>query len=1733
MKKLIPLVFFFSLPILVDAQCIQPFPYTQDFSDPGFVVPTTDPNPGIIPSCYTRSSTTFFYWRPESGPTGTFNTGPLADHTTGNGKYLALEADFGGTSTSTSFTTPYIDLSSTTAPELRFWRHMFGFQIGNLSVRVQRINQTSWVSLGNYSSTQTVQTDPWTEATSSLSAFVGDTIRIQFVGSRSSSFATSVQTAIDDISVIESTNCSRPNSLALQAQTQNSLTIAWQSINTSPSAEVRYVDASQPISNATVVSVGATNPYTITGLSPGTTYFIWVRDSCQNGDYSQWLGPISGTTACGVLSAPWSESFEGPDFQLPSSFNGAGSINLCWVRNPSSASYVWTPAPRLFPTVQSGPSSAHAGTKWAQADRVQFSSNNGPLLRSPRIDVSTLTNPELSFWVYMYGSNIDRLEVDVLDAVNGGGWSNLSTLSGQIQNSKTEPWEEQVVSLSAYANTEVFIRFKAFHSGNAFNAVMAIDDIKIDEAPPCPRPNPFNLTATTSTSATFSFTSGGAAPWQIEYGAPGFTPGTGTLVSVNTNPATLTGLTPQTSYDAYIRDTCGTFGVSSWTGPVSFTTDCSPVSAPYVENFDGSSWVGATNFAIQGTIDPCWSASDDAIHLFWTPAPPAFISNTSGPDGDHTTGVGDYAFIDAGFFVSSQDTAILESPLIDVSSLTTPELTFWYHMYGANISALRLYVFDGTSWSQEFIASGQQQNSKQDPWTEAVVNLSAYANQTIKLRFVGKRTSSTGNNARIAIDDVDVHEQPLCPKPTQLTLGSPTINSLDVSWNTAGGSAWIIEYGPAGFQPGSGTTTNVTASPFTITGLSASTLYDVYIYNDCAPNDTSDAVGPVTAATACGTVSAPFFESFDGPGWEIPTTFTDPGSIEPCWIRSDTTGYAWKVDDKDGFPVNSGPDRDHTSGTGKFMQADRLGGVNTSTILRTPQIDLNPLDTPRLSFWYHMYGAGISSLNVQVKGSGPNWTTVATITGQQQTSASAPWLERVVDLNGFINQSVFVRFTANRSATGFDSELAIDDIRIDEKPNCPAPTDVAAKGVSESAVEVSWNSSSTFSIIEYGPVGFTPGSGTSIVVQNNPFIVTGLSTNTAYDFYVSDSCSNGGVSWANGPAMGVTYPCAGACLYELTLQDQNSDGWALVPGNANYHWVDIIVDGVTRSYTLRNGGLAEFDIPICDSSNVEIRFRDAGFNSIQCGIEFRDPAGTVLYDRNFGVSNLASGSLFTTTGSCNPNCDDPVGLTIQNVTPASADAFWSSLSGITNVAIGAQGFTPGTPTQFGITTGSTSFNNLSPSTTYDVYIQDTCSNGLLSNWVGPVSFTTPNCAIPVASFTSSTNGLVATFDGTGSSANTATWSWDFGDGSNGGSANTSHTYGAAGIYTVELIAANACGDTDTASQQVVVCGLPTANFTYLTSGLSVDFDGTSSSGIGFSYAWDYGDGNNGTGSNPNHVYTTPGTYTVTLISTDTCGTSDTTSQILTVCSAPVPSFTYSTSGNTANFDASATSNATQYFWDFGDGNNGTGVNPSNTYGVSQNYTVILYAINACGDTVSDTQTVALCVDPVASWTYTIISSGGNGMLVQFDGTASIGNSYFWNFGDGNTATGTNFPTHTYLTPGLFYRVTLIVGNACGDTDTLSYRLNSIGLEENQLDDLSVYPNPTSDVLNIESDMSFGQVERVEVYHISGQKVLETDPANQTGDVIQLSIPDNTAPGTYLLRVYYPSGVAIRRFIYQP
>lgn len=1670
--------------------------------------------PGNIDTCWSRTDTSEIFWRPGVGPTRDQSSGPVGDHTTGTGTYMTVESEVNTPTLTTHLLTPWIDLSSATNPTLQFYLHQLGYQTMGINISIRTSPTGGWVSIGNYTGSQNYSSDPWEFKTTPLTSYAGDTVQLRIRGQRAFSAHYRTNTSIDDISIVETTSCAAPNSLNVQARTVSSITLNWFSTNSGSSFDLKYVKLGDPLTSALTYNV-ASAPSTVSGLQPSTSYLFWVRDSCSSGDTSRWIGPVLGTTACGTITAPYFEGFEGADFVAPQGLINLGTLHPCWVRNPNvSNSFTWASAPGGILTSASGTEKAHSGGRWLRTTGTYTATNGSAIVRTPRIDISSLANPELRFWTFMYGQGVDSLKVDVVTP--GNAWVNMLTLRGNIQTHSDEAWSEQIIDLSSFAGGEIFVRFIGYRDASLsiiYNQI-DIDDISIDEAPPCPRPTPLTVLNVFPTTVTVNWGTSGTAPWQIEYGAKNFAPGTGTRITSYTNPYTITGLSADTEYDIYVRDTCGVLGVSIWTGPVTVKTDCSPISTPYTENFDDASWMGAGYVGYQGTLKTCWNSPEEVSRPFWTPSPPAIPVLRTGPDYDHTSGTGDYVYFESIQASSPSDSSSLTTPLIDLSSLTIPELTFWYHMKGNRIQGLNCYVSDGASWQKVWGLSGEQQQTTASPWKEAVVNLSAYASDTIRLMWVASRRTN-GLQSRIALDDVDVHEQPPCPQPQYLQLNNPTLSSLTVEWDTVGGSSWIIEYGNSGFTLGTGSTVSATSSPYVLSGLASSTEYDVYVYNSCGSLGNSTPAGVSTLATLCGPISAPYYQSFDGSSWGMTSTPYSNGLVAPCWTFTDTIGFMWKVMAGETYPSSSGPSTDHTSGTGNYLGSVLASGTNLNTYVTMPAIDLTPLDSPMVSFWYHMYGGDISALRVQIKPAGGTWSMIQPIIGEQHTSASQAWTQATIDLAAYINQSVELRFWAQKN-TGYGRNvtMAVDDILIDEKTNCSGPTAASTRPISATSIEVSWTGgASGYSIIEYGPAGFTLGSGSTITVQSNPYILTGLQMNTAYDFYVRDSCSTGDLSAASVVASGSTFPCADACMYKLRLIDTGNDGWGFgATGRA--HFIDVNVNGVITSYSLYSGSLKEIDIPICDSMSYSFSFRNASIPTLEVGFQILDPSGTLLYSQPTGVYNISSGIVYTGTGSCNPVCQDPVGLTVININPTNAVGIWSSISGNSWIDWGPTGYTPTAPNQRAISNGRATITGLAQNTTYDVYIQDTCDNGLMSGWVGPVTFTTLNCAAPTASFTSTVNGLVADFSGAGSSANSEIFSWDYGDGTTGSAMNNSHTYAAPGIYTVVLTVHNPCGQTRGISKQIVVCGTPSAAFTSSENGLNITLNAAASTGFVLSYDWDYGDGNIGTGSTASHTYSTDGVYTVILQVTDTCGSVDTSAYNIEVCSLPVPSFTTAVTGTQVDVDASASTGAVSYWWDFGDGNTATGITASNVYAIPDNYNVILYVENACGDTLSDTVRVSMCQPPKASWTYNIISSGGSGMLVQFDATASTGSNYYWDFGDGNTATGTNFPTHTYTTPGTFYRVTLIVENDCGQTDTMAYKLNQIGITEVTTESLKLYPNPTTGLINIQTTGLSGEVELV-LTHMSG-KVIDTRKVTFEGDVpVEYTFDPSLENGTYI------------------
>lgn len=232
--------------------------------------------------------------------------------------------------------------------------------------------------------------------------------------------------------------------------------------------------------------------------------------------------------------------------------------------------------------------------------------------------------------------------------------------------------------------------------------------------------------------------------------------------------------------------------------------------------------------------------------------------------------------------------------------------------------------------------------------------------------------------------------------------------------------------------------------------------------------------------------------------------------------------------------------------------------------------------------------------------------------------------------------------------------------------------------------------------------------------------------------------------------------------------------------------------------------------------------------------------------------------------------------------------------------------------------------------------------------------------------------------------------------------------------------------------------------------LIVSFTNQSSAtgNITLAYTWDDGT-NYSTLQNPVLAYTSPGTYVVTLTAYDANNSSvfDTETMSITVYQKPNVVFNFSPNTGCAPLEVTFNSSSstagsgsiTSRFWDFGDGNTGSGTGPSHTYTTGGTYTPSLKITNSfgCSKTVSATTNIVASSGPTASFSSSTSQACSPPLTVNFYANASGGASpytYSWDLGT-TTSTAAN-PSVSYTSSGV-YNITLIVTDNAGCSDTIT------------------------------------------------------------------------------------------------
>ncbi len=315
-----------------------------------------------------------------------------------------------------------------------------------------------------------------------------------------------------------------------------------------------------------------------------------------------------------------------------------------------------------------------------------------------------------------------------------------------------------------------------------------------------------------------------------------------------------------------------------------------------------------------------------------------------------------------------------------------------------------------------------------------------------------------------------------------------------------------------------------------------------------------------------------------------------------------------------------------------------------------------------------------------------------------------------------------------------------------------------------------------------------------------------------------------------------------------------------------------------------------------------------------------------------------------------------------------------------------------------------------------------------------------------------------------------TYTWDFGDGNLQMTANNqvSHTYHfdyseifqrTDTVFHIRLIVETAFGCADSLIDSIHIYPTPEADF--FVNPLVQDFPDSEISLINlsspgnWSYLWNFGDGSSDSRQDPEqHTYEDWGQYDVELITFSPYCRDSITKQIQITPPSPQAIFEPDTSG-CPPLDVSFRNQsiyADSYIWDFDDGSYSTEVSPTHRFYQSKAHQVKLIAYGLSG---TDTAKQIILVYPTPKALFEAYPREAKNLkqVFKFLNNSIDGDTYLWDFGDGNTSSDEN-PAHVYKEPGIF-TVSLYVwsDHSCPDTLILEKLINVMEGEGN-----TVFPN---------------------------------------------------------------------------
>lgn len=948
-----------------------------------------------------------------------------------------------------------------------------------------------------------------------LSAYNGENIQLAFYGASTASGGDNYL-HIDNILVDYIPSCFKPTDLAVVANsvTSTSIELEW-TANTSEDAWIlQYKKSSEKAWQELIVTE---NPYTLENLEPYTNYDVQVAALCDalaEDGTSKYSKAISFKTAA---VAPFAESFN------------LTSLPGDWTRYKVLLDDVLA-----ADTVPTTPVSA--GWLASSTSNGVFPSYDGHLklqvygdavqhwIVSPFIEMDPTVNMQLTFDLALTkssgslqpaeaGEQADDKFAVLITTDGGESWEELYTRD----NVSTEPTYDQIncsaegemvkIDLTDYAADKIAFAFYGESTVAGGSNYLHIANISIDTIPDCEKPLGLQGAGVTSSSASFMWDEAEGATWAYGFVVDTFTVTTFVPVdedftaTTTENTATIDELQENTNYIFFVRRDCG--GAYSEYITRRVRTLQTPATLPFEDDFeDGLNWV-----LINGDLTNQWVLGE-AVNNGGTHS--LYISNDNGTSNAYTK--------DNGALVYATKT-------FNFAEAGTYAVNFDWKAYGESSYDLLCVALvpDGTQVETSGSVSGQWtalptgwtalhegvKLNLQSSWQHSSYELNIENEGIYKVVMVWRNDGSGGTTPPAAVDNFSIVRL-LCPAPTALAevAETATTNSVQVEWMANGSeNNWLIQYKKATAEEWTYVAEDVTVSPFTITGLDASSTYNVRVAAWCDPTDSlsaSDWSSAITVTTACDVISEfPYSENFDAIEGK-----TSSHVLPVCWDYINTVTGSTSYDY---YPTVYSGSSYANSGTNSLKM---LSYYSYKGEMYAILPEMEGLSALRMKFNARKYSASTdyyyydATFVVGILNSAADTANFVAIDTISPASTSYEPFE--VRFNTYEGTGKFIAFKmVSPDYIDYDYNGAyIDDIVIDYIPDCFEPASIQVVEVTTNSVKFNCVAAAEGDSLSYA-IGLPGVEPTEFIgVTADTILVEGLNGSTEYKIYLRTECAN-------------------------------------------------------------------------------------------------------------------------------------------------------------------------------------------------------------------------------------------------------------------------------------------------------------------------------------------------------------------------------------------------------------------------------------------------------------------------------------------------------------------------------------------------------------------------------------------------------------------------------------------------